>query len=462
MTPKEVMAMCRQKDVKAVDLRFVDLFGTPQHLSIPVSKLNEDGFDDGFGFDGRELGGGPAAALGDVLAIPHPDTAFVDPFARLPTLVMFCNLLDSKTRQSSSHDPRALAQRAVNYLRGTGIADQAFFGPEIEFFVFDLAQPTQDGNDASVETRFPLTHRSADVLSVQRPSSSSSALASSDHELLDVRNEMMHLMLECGVDVESQRAGRCARGQAVMALNHGELTSTADAVVTSKYIVKNVAQRDGRTATFMPQPMFGQPGSGMRTHLSLWKDEQPLFAGSGYSGLSELAVHAIGGLLKHADALLAFTNPTTNSYKRLAGPDAPVHRIYSRRCRSCVCRIPTYSSNPRTKRIEFRSPDPSCNPYLAFSAMLMAMVDGVQNKICPQDPVDEDVGDPGWDSRLPATPKTLVGALSELEADHSFLLRGDVFTEEIIEYWISQKQLREVDALMRRPHPHELSMYYDV
>ena len=451
--------MCRQKDVKAVDLRFVDLFGAPQHFSIPVNKLNEDSFDDGFGFDDRTLTGSSAAFQGNLLAIPRPDTAFVDPFAKLPTLVMFCNVQDCATRQSAADDPRALAQRADAYLKSTGIADQAFFGPEIEFFVFDNDCTGQGLGMGAVENDALDKHHTLSREQQKRPNLEQF----SRDALVDIRNEMMHLMLESGVDVNSQRAEKSTSGQAVMELSHSDLIPTADAVVTFKYVVKKVAQRHGKTATFMPKPSVEQRGSGMRTHLSLWKDEQPLFAGSGYAGLSETAVHAIGGLLKHSKALLAFTNPTTNSYKRLApGAQAPVHLVYSLQCRTAACRIPAYSSNPKSKRIEFCCPDPSCNPYIAFSAMLMAMVDGVQNKISPGDPVDGSSSVESGDHRFPETPTSLVDALDGLEADHAFLLRGDVFTTEIIERWVRQKRLREVDELRRRPHPYEFSMYYDV
>lgn len=474
MTPKEVMAMCRQKDVKAVDLRFTDFFGSLQQFTIPVSKLKEDVFDDGLGFDGSSLRGWQAINESDMLAVPQPETAFVDPFTQLPTLAITCNIQDPVTGESYSRDPRAVARKAVTYLESTGIANKAFFGPKAEFFIFDNVRFDQNEHEAffSIDSNEAEGNRGqqnsglADgpKLGHQSRYQEGYCPVPPSDKLMNLRNEMMQLMIDCGLDVECQHHEVGTAGQAEIDLKHGDLVSIGDAMMTFKYVVKNAAHQHGKTATFMPKPIFGDNGSGMHTHVSLWKDEQPLFAGSGYAGLSETAHHAIGGLLKRAPALLAFTNPTTNSYKRLVpGYEAPVNLVYSQRNRSAACRIPMYSSNPKTKRVEFRCPDPSCNPYLAFAAMLMAVLDGVQNKISPGEPFDEDLYDRNIDtSRVANTPRSLLESLDALENDHAFLLRGDVFTEDVIRHWIEYKRNHEVDALRLRPHPYEFCMYYDV
>lgn len=474
MTPKEVMAMCRQKDVKAVDLRFTDFFGLLQHFTIPVGKLSEDVFEDGLGFDGSSLRGWQAINESDMLAVPQPATAYVDPFTTLPTVNITCNIHDPITGEDYSLDPRAIARKATNFLNSTGIADTAFFGPEAEFFVFDNVRFEQNQHEAffSVDSNEAQWNRGQPTNSIGDGPNLSHHLRHKQgyfpvppgDQLMDVRNEMMQCMIDCGLDVECQHHEVGTAGQSEIDLKYNDLLSMADAMMTYKYIVKNIARQHGKTATFMPKPIYGDNGSGMHLHVSLWKNEQPLFAGSGYAGLSETAMHAIGGLLKHAPALLAFTNPTTNSYKRLVpGYEAPVNLVYSQRNRSAACRIPMYSSNPKAKRIEFRCPDPSCNPYLAFSAVLMALLDGVQKKISPGDPLDEDIYE--WNSedrRISTTPSSLSDSLNALEEDHAFLLRGDVFTADVIRNWIDYKRRNEVDALRLRPHPYEFCMYYDV
>lgn len=474
MTPKEVMAMCRQKDVKAIDLRFTDFFGLLQHFTIPVSKLNEDVFEDGFGFDASSIRGWQPVYESDMLAIPLPATAFVDPFRTTPTLAMMCNVQDPLTGEDYSRDPRSVARKASTHLSNTGVADAAYFGPEAEFFIFDSVQFDQNPHSAffAIDSNEAQWNRGAQTnvagdgpnLGHHLRHQQGYFPAPPADQVMDLRSEMMQCMIECGLDAECHHHEVGTAGQGEIDIKHNDLLAAADAVMTYKYIVKNVCREHGKTATFMPKPIFGDNGSGMHTHISLWKDCQPLFAGNGYAGLSETALYAIGGLLKHAPALLAFTNPTTNSYKRLVpGYEAPVHLVYSKRNRSAACRIPMYSSDPKARRVEFRCPDPSCNPYLAFSAILMAVLDGVQNKISPGDPVDEDTyqlqGDVG---RFPTTPRSLAESLHALEDDHAFLLRGDVFTADVIKTWVEYKRKYEVEAVGLRPHPYEFCMYYDV
>lgn len=473
MTPKEVLALCRQKDVKAVDLRFTDFLGLLQHFTIPVSKLNEDVFEDGFGFDGSSIRGWQEINESDMLAVPQAATAYVDPFATLPTMAMHCNIQDPITGEDYSRDPRAIARKATTYLESTGIADTAYFGPEAEFFVFDNVRFEQNQHEAfySIDSNEAEWNRGQPTnvlgdgpnLGNQLRHKQGYFPVPPGDQLMDLRNEMMQCMIDCGLDVECQHHEVGTAGQCEIDMKYNDLLSMADALMTYKYIVKNVARQQGKTATFMPKPIFGDNGSGMHIHVSLWKNEQPLFAGSGYAGLSENAIHAIGGLLKHAPALLAFTNPTTNSYKRLVpGYEAPVNLVYSQRNRSAACRIPMYSSNPKAKRVEFRCPDPSCNPYLAFSAMLMAVIDGIQNKISPGAPLDEDIYDLNSDLNVPTTPSSLDASLRALEEDHTFMLRGDVFTPDVIRTWIEYKRETEVNAMRLRPHPYEFCMYYDV
>lgn len=472
MTPKEVLAMCRQKDVKAVDLRFIDFFGQPQNFTVPVNKLSEDVFEDGIGFDGSGMPGWQAIQHSDMLAVPQPETAYLDAFARLPTLAVICNIQDPITREDYSRDPRAIARKAATYLNSTGIADKAWFGPTLEFFIFDRVKFSQGEHEASYAIDvaespwnrgqvFKLPARGLDDEPSLRDAASSPWSASD--QLSDLRNEMMQTMIDCGLDIECQHREAGATGQSEIDLKHGDLVAMGDAITIYKHIVKRVAQRHGKTATFMPKPIFDMHGSAMHVHLSLWKDERPLFAGSGYSGLSETALHAIGGVLKHAPALLAFTNPITNSYKRLVpGYGAPVNLTYAQRNRSAACRIPTYNANPKSKRVEFRFPDPSCNAYVAFAAMLMAALDGIQNKIHPGEPFDQNCYEHPKESAIPTTPRSLGEALGALAEDHDFLLRGDVFTKDVISHWIAHKREVEVDALRLRPHPYEFCMYYDV
>jgi glutamine synthetase len=470
VTPKEVLALCREKDVKAVDLRFMDFPGLWQHFTIPVSKLDEDVFEDGLGFDGSSIRGWQAINESDMLVVPQPDTAFIDPFTQITTLSIICNIQDPITREDYTRDPRNVARKSVNYLKSTGIADTAFFGPEAEFFIFDDIRFDQKPHQGfyfidSIEGEWNRGRVENPNLGYKLRHKEGYFPVPPADQMMDIRNEMMQTMIECGLDVECQHHEVATAGQAEIDLRFQELVRMADFLLIYKYIIKNTAKKYGKTVTFMPKPVFADNGSGMHTHLSLWKGGEPLFAGSGYAGLSEMGLHAIGGLLKHAGAILAFSNPTTNSYKRLVpGYEAPVNLAYSQRNRSAACRIPMYSPSPKSKRVEFRCPDPSCNPYLAFAAMLMAAIDGIQNKINPGDPLDKDIYDlpPEEAAAVPKTPGSLEAALDALEQDHEFLLRGDVFTEDVIETWIHYKRVNEVDALRLRPHPYEFCLYYDI
>jgi len=468
--PKEVLALCREKDVKAVDLRFMDFPGLWQHFTIPVDKLDEDVFEDGLGFDGSSMRGWQEINESDMLVVPQPETASLDPFTKLPTLSMICNIQDPITREDYSRDPRNVARKGANYLKSTGIADKVYIGSEAEFFIFDDVRFDQNPHEGyyhidSIEGEWNRGRDEGPNLGYKLRYKEGYFPVPPADQMMDIRNDMMNTLIEAGIDVEAQHHEVGTAGQSEIDLKFQELVPMADAMLMYKYIVKSVARKWNKTVTFMPKPLFSDNGSGMHTHISLWKDGDPLFAGSRYAELSELALHAIGGILHHAPAILAFTNPTTNSYKRLVpGYEAPVNLAYSQRNRSACCRIPMYSASPKSKRIEFRCPDPSCNPYLAFSALLMAVIDGIQNKISPGDPLDKDIYDlpPEEAAAVKKTPASLDAALDALEKDHEFLLRGDVFTQDVIDTWIHYKRENEVDALRLRPHPYEFCLYYDI
>jgi len=469
-TPSSVLSLCREKDVKAIDLRFMDFPGLWQHFTIPVDKLDEDTFEDGLGFDGSSIRGWQAINESDMLVVPQPDTAFLDPFTELPTLSMICNIQDPITREDYSRDPRNVARKAINYLKSTGIADTAFFGAEAEFFIFDDIRYDATPNSSfyyidSIEGQWNRGKDEGPNLGYKLRHKEGYFPVPPHDQMMDIRNEMMQCMIDCGLNVEAQHHEVGTAGQSEIDLKFDELVKMGDSMLLYKYIIKNVARRHNKTGTFMPKPIYADNGSGMHTHISLWKDGEPLFAGSGYAGLSDMALHAIGGILRHAPSILSFTNPTTNSYKRLVpGYEAPVNLAYSQRNRSAACRIPMYSASPKSKRVEFRCPDPSCNPYLAFSALLMAAVDGIQNKINPGDPLDRDIYDmpPEELAEVPKTPETLEHALQSLEKDHEFLLRGNVFTQDVISTWIDYKMVNECDQLKLRPHPYEFCMYFDM
>ena len=470
MTPSEVLALCREKDVKAVDMRFMDFPGLWQHFTIPVNKLDEDVFENGLGFDGSSIRGWQAINESDMLVVPQPETAFLDPFTQLPTIAMICNIQDPITREDYTRDPRNVARKSINYLKSTGIADTCFIGPEAEFFIFDDVRFDQTPHSGfyfldSVEGQWNRGRDEGPNLANKLRYKEGYFPCPPADQMMDIRNEMMQTMIDCGLEVEAQHHEVATGGQAEIDLRFNSLVEMADWMLMFKYIVKNVARKHGKTVTFMPKPLFEDNGSGMHTHISLWKGGEPLFAGSGYAGLSEQALHGIGGILRHAPSILAFTNPTTNSYKRLVpGYEAPVNLAYSQRNRSASCRIPMYSPSPKAKRIEFRCPDPSCNPYLAFSALLMAVIDGIQNKIHPGDPLDKDIYDmaPEELAEVPKAPASLDEALDALEEDHEYLLRGDVFTQDVIATWIDYKRKNEADAIRLRPHPYEFCMYYDI
>ncbi|MEL6822792.1 MAG: type I glutamate--ammonia ligase [Calditrichota bacterium] len=466
----DVLKLAKEKNLKIVDIKFMDFVGTWQHFSVPVSQLDEGIFEDGFGFDGSSIRGWKAINESDMIVIPDPATATVDPFMTPGTLSLLGNIYDPLTKESYSRCPRSIAQKAEAYLKSTGLADIAYFGPEAEFFIFDDVRYEQSSNSGffkvdSVEGTWNTGRDEGPNLGYKpRHKEGYFPLPPAD-KFHDLRSEMVMVMEAMGLDVEAHHHEVATGGQAEIDLKFGPLVNTADRMMWYKYIVKNVAYKNGKTVTFMPKPLYGDNGSGMHTHMSLWKDGNPLFAGSGYAGLSDMALYFTGGILKHAQALIALTNPTTNSFKRLVpGYEAPVNLAYSQRNRSAACRIPVYSNSPKAKRVEFRCPDPTCNPYLAFSAMMMAGLDGIQNKIHPGEPLDKDIYDlsPEELAEVPSTPASLAGALDALEKDHEFLLKGDVFTADVVETWIDYKRENEVDALRLRPHPYEFMLYYDI
>lgn len=470
MTPKEVLALCREKDVKAIDLRFMDFPGLWQHFTIPVNKLTEDVFEDGLGFDGSSIRGWQAINESDMLVVPQPETATLDPFCQLATLSMICNIQDPVTREDYTRDPRNIARKSVNYLKSTGIGDTCFIGPEAEFFIFDDVRCDQTSNSGyyfldSIEGQWNRGREENPNLGYKLRYKEGYFPVPPADQMMNIRNEMMQTMIDAGIDIEAQHHEVATAGQSEIDMRFDNLLAMADKMMLFKYIIKNVAKKHNKTVTFMPKPLFADNGSGMHTHISIWKGGENLFAGSGYAGLSDMALYAIGGILKHAPALCGISNPTTNSYKRLVpGYEAPVNLAYSQRNRSASVRIPMYSPNPKAKRLEFRCPDPSCNPYLSFSALLMAAIDGIQNKIDPGEPLDKDIYDlsPEELKKVPTTPGSLDAALDALEKDHEFLLRGDVFTPDVVETWVRYKRINEVDAVRLRPHPYEFCLYFDI
>ena len=468
--PKEAIKFARDHGARMVDLKFMDFPGMWQHFTIPISSLDEDTFEEGVGFDGSSIRGWQAIHASDMVVLPDPETAVMDPFTQVPTLSLICNILDPITREQYTRDPRSVAQKAEAYLRATGIADTAYFGPEPEFFIFDDVrfdfQP-QCGYYFldSIEGQWNMGRVENPNLGYKsRYKEGYFPVPPTDH-FMDIRTEMVLILEQVGIKVEAQHHEVATGGQAEIDMRFAPLTQMADNLMTFKYVIRNVASKHGKTVTFMPKPLFGDNGSGMHTHQSLWKGGQPLFAGHGYAGLSDLALFYIGGILHHAAALCAFVAPTTNSYKRLVpGYEAPVNLAYSSRNRSAGVRIPMYSPSPKAKRVEVRFPDNTCNGYLAFAAMLMAGLDGIQNKIDPGSPLDKDIYElpPEELAEVPAVPGSLAEALDALERDHEFLLKGDVFTEDVIETWLWYKRTKEVDPVRLRPHPYEFVLYYDL
>ncbi len=462
--PREALEWALQTQAKMVDLKFCDLLGTWQHVSLPIGGLDEDAFEEGLGFDGSSIRGWQGISESDMLLVPDPSTAVLDPFTEAPTLSLVCEVVDPITRGPYGRDPRRVARRAEEYLRSTGIADTAYFGPECEFFVFDEVSyelgvnrshylvDSAEGHWNSGKPGLGYTIREKEGYFPPAP-----------HDTLhDLRTEMVLTLERLGIPCEFHHHEVATGGQCEIDLRFAELTRMADQVMTYKYVVKNVARRHGKTVTFMPKPIFGDNGSGMHTHQSLWKDSTPLMADkSGYAGLSQLGRSYVAGLLAHAPALLAFCAPTTNSYRRLVpGFEAPVNLVYSQRNRSACIRIPMYSSSPKAKRIEFRCPDASANPYLAFAAMLMAGIDGIEKALEPGEPADYDLFE-GENAGVAQVPGSLAEALDALERDHAFLLAGGVFSEDLIRTWIDYKRENEVDIVRLRPHPAEFVLYFD-
>ena len=469
-TAKDVLDLIKKENVQIVDLRFMDFPGLWQHFSVPAGEIDEDTFEEGMGFDGSSIRGWQTINESDMLVKPVPETAFIDPFTAHPTLVMNCNICDPITGADYTRDPRNIARKSVSYLQSSGIADIAYIGPEAEFFILDDVRFSQTESHGfyyidSVEGRWNTGREENPNLGYKPRYKEGYFPVAPTDSLQDIRSEMVLTMLNMGIPVEAHHHEVATGGQCEIDMRFGELVSMADNILRYKYVVKNTARKYGKTVTFMPKPIWNDNGSGMHVHMSFWKDGKNLFYGDNYAGLSQTALWAIGGMLKHAPALLAFTNPTTNSYKRLVpGYEAPVNLAYSQRNRSAAIRIPMYSQSEKAKRFEFRCPDPSSNPYLAFSAMVMAAIDGIQNKIDPGEPLDKDIYDlpPQEAAKVPKTPGTLRNALEALQADHEFLLKGDVFTQDVIDTWIEYKMENEVQALDLRPHPWEFALYYDI
>ena len=470
-TPDDVLQLIGDEGIEIVDLRFCDLPGLTQHFSMPAGQLTTDVFDEGVGFDGSSIRGFQEIQESDMLLVPDPNTAVVDPFTQHKTLNLNCFVNDPVTGESYSRDPRFVARKAEEYLTSTGLADTCYVGPEAEFFIFDDVRFDQNEHEGyyyieSVEAAWNTGREENPNLGYKpRYKEGYFPVPPMDH-FQDLRSEMILVLERLGVEIEIHHHEVGTAGQAEIDMRFDSLLRMADKLMLYKYVVKNVARQAGKTATFMPKPVFQDNGSGMHTHQSLWKSGEPLFySEAGYAGLSDLGRWYIGGLLTHAPAILAFSNPTTNSYKRLVpGYEAPVNLVYSQRNRSAAVRIPLYSQSPKAKRLEFRCPDPSCNPYLAFSAMLMAGLDGIQNRIEPPDPVDKDLYDlpPEELSKVPQVPGSLDAVLSALEEDQAFLKAGGVFTDDLIETWVAYKRENEVDALRLRPHPWEFALYYDL
>lgn len=480
MTPEEIKAYCEQNGVRFVDVKFVDLFGQWQHITRPIRELNDwtdynrSPWRNGYGFDGSSIRGFQKIEESDMLLIPDPETAFIDPFIETPTLSVIANVEDPVTRQPYSRDARYIARKAEQYLRETGVGDTVYIGPELEFFIFDEVRFSNQMHTASylVDSDEGIWNSNAeatlrgDLNQGYRPRVKGGYFPVAPHDSqTDIRNEMVEVMEECGIQVELHHHEVATAGQGEIDMRFDTLTRMGDKALLYKYIVKNVARRNGKVATFMPKPLYGDNGSGMHTHLSIWKNGVNLFAGEEYAGISKLCKHYIAGLIRHGRALMAIAAPTTNSYKRLVpGYEAPVNLVYSARNRSAACRIPLVSPDPRQKRVEFRPPDPSGNPYLTFAAILMAGLDGIMNEWDPGEPLDKinlfDLS-PEELANIPTVAQSLDGSLRALEEDHEFLLKGGVFTEDVLETWIAYKYENEVDPIRMRPHPYEFELYFD-
>ena len=471
MTPKEVMLFAEKNNVEIIDLKFMDVPGLWQHFSFPIQHFNEDMFEEGIGFDGSSIRGFQSIEESDMILIPDPSSGFLDPFSQRPQLNIICNIKDPITLESYTRDVRYVAQKAEKYMNSTGIADVCYVGPEAEFYILDDVRFDQTPNSGyyyidSVEGFWNSGKEEKPNLGYKPRYKEGYFPVPPMDSYQDLRSEMVVALLAAGIDTEVHHHEVGTAGQAEIDLKYDTLLKMADNLIKYKYIIKNLGKQYGKTITFMPKPIFMDNGSGMHIHMSLWKEGKNLFYKPGaYGDISETALHFIGGLIHHTPAVLAFAAPTTNSYRRLVpGYEAPINLIYSQRNRSACVRIPMYSKSEKSKRVEYRCPDPSCNGYLAFSAMLMAGLDGIENKITPPDPVDKDLYDlpPEEKAKVKSTPGSLEESLDALEKDHEFLLKGDVFTQDLIDTWISFKRLREVDAIRLRPHPYEFALYYDI
>ncbi len=468
--PQDVLDLVKKENVVSVDLKFMDFPGMWQHFSVPVDQLELDSFENGFGFDGSSIRGWRTINESDMLVIPDPTTVFIDPFTKYKTVSMICDIVDPITRERYTRCPRNVAKKAELFLKSTGIADIACFGPELEFFIFDDIRFDQNAHEGyyyidSVEGRWNTGREEKPNLGYKPRFKEGYFPVPPTDSQQDIREEMVQVLIGCGLEVEAHHHEVATGGQGEIDLKYKGLVAMADSSNLYKYILKNVARRNNKTVTFMPKPLANDNGTGMHTHISLWRGSTPLFAGSGYAGMSEMAMYFVGGVLKHSRSLASITNPTTNSYRRLVpGFEAPVNLAYSQRNRSAAIRLPMYSMSPKAKRVEIRYPDCSCNPYLAFSAMLMAGLDGIQNRIDPGDPLDKDIYDlpPEELAEVPVMPASLDEAIEELKNDYEFLLKGDVFTEDVIETWMWYKLENEVAELRQRPHPWEFAMYYDL
>ena len=471
MKPREVLEFAKKNKVEIVDLKFTDLPGLWQHFSIATTEFNEELFESGIGFDGSSIRGFQSIDESDMLLFPDPSSAFLDPFAQLPTLSLICDVKDPITGQNYSRDPRFVAQKAEKYLKSIGIADISYWGPELEFYILDNVRFDQSYNYGyyyidSEEGFWNSGNGDKPNLGYKpRYKEGYFPVPPMDH-LQDIRSEMLRTLEKIGVRMEIHHHEVGTAGQSEMDMRFTTLTRMADQVLMYKYVTKNVARKHGKTVTMMPKPLFMDNGSGMHVHQSLWKNGKNLFYDKkGYALISDLARHYIGGILKHADALCALVAPTTNSYRRLVpGYEAPINLVYSQRNRSACVRIPMYSKSEKAKRLEFRTPDPSCNPYYAFAAMLMAGLDGIENKIEPPPPLDKDLYDlePEEAAKIKSVAGSLEQVLDALEQDHDFLLKGGVFTKDVVDTWIEYKRKKELDPVRLRPHPYEFVLYFDI
>lgn len=470
MKPEEVISFAKDKNVKMVDFKFVDLPGMWQHFTIPLSELTENIFEEGLGFDGSSIRGWKSIENSDMIVIPSAKTAQIDPFMQVPTLSLICDVVQPDTLAPYERDPRQIVKKAVSYLQSTGIADTAYFGPEAEFFIFDDVryEQTPFGGFYQVDSDEATWNSGRDEggnLGYKPRYKEGYFPVLPTDSLHDIRTEMCLELEKLGIAVERQHHEVATAGQGEIDIRFDHALEMADKMMWFKYVIKNVAKRHNKTATFMPKPLFGDNGSGMHTHMSLWKGGEPLFAGNNYAGLSEMALYYIGGILKHAKSICAFTNPSTNSYKRLVpGFEAPIKLAYSYCNRSAAIRIPNSGPNPKAKRLEFRTPDPSANVYLAEAVLLMAGLDGIQNKIHPGDPLDKDIYGLTVEesAQVPSVPATLDEALQALKDDHEYLLKGDVFTKDLIDTWINYKVTKEIIPMQQRPTPYEFYLYYDL